>query len=510
MLAARPLPGRFTVTAGVLLVALLAALFFISARKSPAFDETGDISAGLSYIQFGEVRANLQHPPLLKELAGLSLWLGGYRLPDTPELREALTAGREREIGSQFLAANGPDRALFLARLPFLLLTVLLGALIFLWGRQLLGEAAALAALAIYALDPIILGHGHLATMDVGLAAFVVLFFFTLWNYLEQPTPLRMALCGVTLGLMLCAKFSAIFLLPVAMLLMRRAGWLAWAVMAAVASVMVQAAYLSPGGLFLYVSGLQRVNLDHNPDYLVFLGGEFAHNFPAYFPVAYLLKEPLAAIALVGLGCVAVRGTARIILLGAPVLVFAAHIIFADDLGVRYLIPALPFLQLLGGAAFVWLFRSGIPGRVAATTLGVWLAFAAWGVAPDHLSYFNEAAALTKDAACLGRDGGSACGPRWLDDSNVDWGQSLLQVREWAAQNAPGQRLHLAYFGSFPPTAYGLNAEPYEPGTQTPAVGLYLVSAHYVARAPRASWISRAQPSQVIGHAMYVYRVALR
>ena len=284
MLAGRPIPGRYSVAAAVLLAVFLLALITIASFKSPVFDETGDLAAGLSYIQFGEVRTNLQHPPLLKELAGLSLWLGGIRLKDSPELRDALAAGREREIGSELIAANGPDRTLFWGRLPFILLATLLGALLFLWGRQLLGEAPALAALALYALDPIILGHACFATMDVGLATCVVLFFFTLSNYLEHPSPRLLALCGITLGLTLGAKFSAIFLLPVAALLLRRAGALACAVIAALASLTLQALYLSPGGLFLYATGLQRVNLDHNPDYQVFLGGAFAHNFPPTSP----------------------------------------------------------------------------------------------------------------------------------------------------------------------------------------------------------------------------------
>jgi hypothetical protein len=92
----------------------------------------------------------------------------------------------------------------------------------------------------------------------------------------------------------------------------------------------------------------------------------------------------------------------------------------------------------------------------------------------------------------------------------VDWGQSLKQVRDWAGRNAQGQAVHLAYFGSFPPAAYGLNAVPYAPGVDAPDAGIYLVSAHFVARAPRESWIyremDRASRPEMVGHAMYVYR----
>ena len=182
-------PWGLWLLAGVLLSAFLAQAFLASAIKSPVFDETGDIAAGLSYVQSGEVRANLQHPPLLKEMAGAALWLAGLRLPDSPPVRRMLAdGGGERAVGAQLIAANGPGRAMFWARLPFLLLAGALGVLLFLWGRQLLGDVAAVAALFLYTLDPAILGHGYLATMDVGLAAFTLLFLFTI-----RSTPMPFA-----------------------------------------------------------------------------------------------------------------------------------------------------------------------------------------------------------------------------------------------------------------------------------------------------------------------------
>ena len=520
--------SRGSLLAGVLIAAFLVQAFLASANKSPVFDETGDIAAGLSYIQFGKVRANLQHPPLLKELAGVALRLAGVRLPDSPAVRQMLAdGGGERAVGAELIAANGPDRTMFWSRLPYLLLAAALGLLLYLWGRQLLGEVAAVAALFLYTLDPAILGHGYLATMDVGLAAFTVLFLFTLWHYLERPQPRRLIWCGLALGLLLCAKFSAVFLLPVAAVLMlassgntvdrakpqRSFGALAFALvlMGALAMLVIQAVYLSPGGLFLYSTGLQRVNADHNPNYLVFLGGQLEHRFTSYFAVAWLLKEPLAAILLGAIGLFALRGRAssrqvKLFLILPPALIFAAHTIFADDLGLRYIIPALPFACLVGGAGAAWLIGRGRWGRAVTAVLGLWMLSAAVGIYPDHLSYFNEAACLTQDPQAIGFDGGTDCGPLWLDDSNVDWGQSLKQVKQWIDRNAKGQPVHLTYFGSLAPSVYGIDAVPVGPEqlAKTPEKGIYLVSAHFVARS-QAGWLK--VPTEIIGHAMYVYRV---
>jgi 4-amino-4-deoxy-L-arabinose transferase-like glycosyltransferase len=433
--------------------------------------------------------------------------------------------GGERVVGAQLIAANGPDRTILLARIPFLLLTAALGVLLYLWGRQLLGEVAALAALFLYTLDPTILGHGYLATMDVGLAAGTLLFLFALWHYLELRGNLRLIYCGLAMGLMLCTKFSAVFMLPVAAVLMLAAMdrasharrsystlALAFVVMCAIATLVIQAIYLSPGGLFLYSTGLTRVNADHDPDYLVFFGGQLAHHFTSYFAAAYLLKEPLAAIALAIVGLFALRGSAsgsrvKLFLLLPPSVLFAAHTMFADNLGIRYIIPVLPFAYLIGGAGAAWLIERGIWGRVLTAALGLWMVMAAVGIYPDHLSYFNETACLTTNPRAMGLDGGTRCGPLWLDDSNVDWGQSLKQLRDWADRNAKGQPLHLAYFGSFPPAAYGVNAEPVHPEqlARDHEPGIYIVSAHFVART-QAAWLRT--PSEIIGHSMYVYRMS--
>src|SRR5262249_34078787 len=85
---------------------------------------------------------------------------------------------------------------------------------------ELVGSAAALAALFFYAFDPTIIAHSALVTTDVGLTALAVLFLFTLWRYLQRPDWKRMVWCGLALGAVLCGKFSAVFLLPIAAVLL--------------------------------------------------------------------------------------------------------------------------------------------------------------------------------------------------------------------------------------------------------------------------------------------------
>jgi hypothetical protein len=140
------------------------------------------------------------------------------------------------------------------------------------------------------------------------------------------------------------------------------------------------------------------------------------------------------------------------------------------------------------------------------------------GIYPDHLSYFNEAACLLESPGQIGWDGGSRCGPQWMDDSNVDWGQGVKQLRTWMDHNGNGRTLRLTYFGTFPPEKYGLVYEKVDPNDlmAEPKPGLYALSAFWVGRIPAAvesvapgasSWISRTAPIAVVGHAFYIYDI---
>src|SRR5262249_9205015 len=158
-----------------------------------------------------------------------------------------------------------------------------------------------------------------------------------------------------------------------------------------------------------------------------YMAGRLAPHFTTYFAVAWLVKEPLPSIILAILGLVLVLRSKtielldKLFLLVPPVALFVAHTFMADNLGVRYIIPVFPFAYLLGGVALAELIGSGLVWkRAVAGVLCAWLIVAAIGIHPDQLSYFNEAACLLDEPGKIGLDGGSRCGPAWLDDSNVD------------------------------------------------------------------------------------------
>ena len=556
----RGLERRAGIAALLLLVILALEMAPNISRKSVTFDEPAHIGAGFSYLVKREFRLNLQHPPLVKELAAVPLWLGGIRWP-IPD-RDWNDAGPQPDpltqwtIGSQVLYENDHDRVLALARWPCLLLTLLLGGVLFLWGREIVGTGAALAGLLLFALDPNIVAHGYLVTTDAGFALFTVLFSWAAWRYMNHRTLQRLLVCALALGGALAAKFTALALAPIFLILLLlsvrllpaavpsqpstlvdpfagaasgpRIVWSLYLVVAlsAAAGVVVWAVYFFKSPL-LYLTGLKLVNADHDATYRPFMAGMFQPRFWTYYLIVYLLKEPLPAILLTWTGILALNRKEagaptldRAFLFVPPAFLFLMYTLFSDNLGMRYLIPVLPFLHLVGGVGARTLWRSGtILPRAGAAALFVWLGINAWGIAPDHLSFFNESACLMTEPGKIGLDAGSACGTRWLDDSNVDWGQGVKALAAWLQSHAPHQRIGLAYFGTGRPQADGIEFDRVNPrDLEKPLLpGLYAISAHLLARARGSlharygdgaeNWIAHTEPRAVVGHAFYVYEI---
>ena len=541
----------------------LAATFFAqsfssSLQKSATFDEPMHITAGLSYLETGRIVLSPDHPPLLKELSALGLRAGGVRWPATPAAA-AVTAGSDlwpSAFAKTLIVENGPDHVLFWARLPLILVSTTLVFAVFLLGRRLIGDPGAVAATFLCAFDPNILAHSYLVTTDVGVATCIVLFVVALWDYIRRPTVLRIVICGLALGAALAAKYSAVILPPLAgLMLLAAVRWplpvavtstkrrkadskpepesqrqllyryfVALVGMGVVAVLVLQVVYLFPRDPLQYLDGWRNIYGEPVKGFQGYMAGHLAPRFYSYYLVAYLLKEPLASIALTGFGIwLAMRNRsisplARAFLLLPPALLVAGYSVMSFNIGIRYLIPALPFAHLLGGLALATLIQSAkMPVRTLGVALGTWIVVAAAGIYPDHLSYFNEAACILDDPRKLGLDGGSRCGPAWLDDSNVDWGQGLKQLRAWLDANAAGRPVRIGYFGTIPPEAYGVRATPMNDDDilygRSP--GIYAVSAHIVASTPAvarsarvggAEWLRRP-PEAIVGHAYYIFDV---
>ncbi len=205
---------KWIVTGMLLFVAIVSTLG--AWNDSLIFDEDAHIPAGYSYVTEHDLRLNPEHPPLLKDFAGLML-LPLHLKFDTTKPFWTTDINGQWDAGHDLLwqEGNNADLAIFLSRLPFVLLAILFGLFLFKWGCELAGIEAGLFALALYAFDPNILGHNHFVTTDLGIAAFMTFSFYYFLRFVKNPTWKNMIVGGIFLGLVQLVKFSSITLFPI-------------------------------------------------------------------------------------------------------------------------------------------------------------------------------------------------------------------------------------------------------------------------------------------------------
>jgi len=209
------------IIAACLLTLMFGLAFFSMLGDANTMDELAHTPAGYSYIVKQDMRLNPEHPPLLKDLAGLSIWLGSkitndpIYFPDqvepwTEDLNGQWDFGREL----LFRNNNNADKIILLARLPMLLFMIVLGFYIFRWARQLYGNTAGVSALFLYSLSPAFIANGRLVTTDVVAAAafFISIYYFIEW--IKNTNTKNLVIAGIVFGLALLSKFSLVLLIP--------------------------------------------------------------------------------------------------------------------------------------------------------------------------------------------------------------------------------------------------------------------------------------------------------
>ncbi len=488
----------------LLLLSLFAQLVFSANLKSPTMDEPNHLTRGYAYLKTGDLRLSRDegHPPLYNLICALPLSL----LPDLslPVHRPSWQSGFRNAFAVEFLFGEDLplERVFFLGRLPVILTTLCLAALVARWAGELYGPWGSVVALLFCAFDPNLIAHGRLVTTDVGVTFAFTLTVYLFWRFLRAPSLPLLLLSGLALGLAQGIKFSALLLFPMLGLLglfevlrpqsrlrlpwrptvlgkrwpadRRLDGLLAlvgvMAVLFMVAGLTLWAIYgfqvghPAGGSIFVpapvYVEGLQKT-LSHaseagHPTFL--MGDRSTKGWWYYFPIALALKTPLAT--LVGLLVALVSNVwkrsvrAELALLLVPAIYVLISMRSMLNIGYRHLLPMLPFLWVYIGRLGS-LTGSVVAGRnkwrtrvvcVGAAALVLWLVVSTLNVAPHYLAYFNAFA------------GGPEGGWRYLVDSNLDWGQELWGLDAYLDQK-DAERVHLSWFGSTYPYLYGRDLE---------------------------------------------------
>ncbi len=252
-----------------------------------------------------------------------------------------------------------------------------------------------------------------------------------------------------------------------------------------------------------YIEGLREVALsNHRGRATWFLGTMYAKGGPAlYYPVAITLKWPTILLVLFAASLlIGVRKTCRapgdllvVSLFGLVFLAFALQSRFA--IGERHILPLYPFVLLI--AAGIW--EHARKHRIAAALVVLALclnAADALRYGPDYLAYFNV---FVKPENSW----------RLLTDSNLDWGQGLIALRDYEASH-PEETLHLAYFGSVDPKLYEVRAVPLLPGQpmQGPiAAGASCLSGQVLDEPDAYHWLWPYRSQQVLDHSIWLFNL---
>ena len=526
-------------TALLVLVAAVAACAVTAGamrHTSATFDEIVLVAGGLRGMALGRWDLVTGQPPLMMVAYGAA---AATASPSLPSEERAWTVQQGWSYARMlfFQMGNDPQTLLGRARrvgVPVVGLLVVTAALCAGW---VAGPVAGVAAAVMVAATPDVLAHGGVAYNDLPLALAFLLAVWAIDAALRRPSPLRGAGAGAAVALALGVKLSALALGPVALVLLAaeaaggrrdRRAWLDLGVAAAVGALALFVGlvllYRGDATLTLFRLGVWRTVMHAeagHPEAAYLLGRTNADGWWFFYPVAFFFKTPLAFQVLLAAGAFGLVGAfrasggaprwrrlagwrGRAPLVGA--LVFGGFLMRSHlDSGFRYALPVLPLLAIVAAAGLARVWRER--GRWVRWAIGGLAALQIVSVATayPHLLAYTSLWAGARDGA-----------HRVLVDSSLDWGQGLLELRDFMSDQGV-RRVRLSYFGSAMPEAYGIDYVPLpsffrlEGGSPAgPPPRFTVISAttlhglYLQGHDPFASYRERT-PDLVLGHTLFVY-----
>jgi 4-amino-4-deoxy-L-arabinose transferase-like glycosyltransferase len=202
--------------AAVIVGCAVVLAFTSSLNDSPIVDEVPHIGAGFSYVTQLDERLNPEHPPFIKDLAGLALLPLGlsHTVFQTPSWTTEVNGQWQFGHNVIFESGGNPDTIVQMARLPMLLIFIFACWLMWKWARERYSDTAALIALILFSFSPTILAHMRLVTTDMGAAVGVLAATYCFLRFLRKPARASFVWAALSLGLALLAKFNTALLGP--------------------------------------------------------------------------------------------------------------------------------------------------------------------------------------------------------------------------------------------------------------------------------------------------------
>jgi hypothetical protein len=552
-----------------IMVMVFVLLSFASSRQeSVTIDEFRHLSTGVHYWQSGDYSFDAATPPLWKMAMSLPAHLSGAKPVRFRQVPESAAGWEPWLVATGFMRDNAAGYSGYLqsARMVNLLAAACCLVILYRRSRKYFGPGAALFGTAFLAFSPTFLAHAHYATTDVIATLTLTAVVFLLLDYLHTPALGRLAGVALLFSLSLLCKFTALLVLPLLLLApllaaLQQAGGITGIGqrLSAVLQYLLKSLLLiavtilltvnlfyrfkgtgtSLGELSLeskslislgqsaagrlplplpkaFVEGFdrQKADSDYSEFPAFFMGNWSADGFRSYYLAAFAMKESVPFLILLAAALLSMfrlrgrtlAGKELLLLCYLPVVLFLVlSFLNRLNVGVRYLLPAYPFLCFFV-AGFFHRCRGWQGSRLVLPLIFVLHSFSVLRIAPHYTSYFNELS------------GGAANGCRYLIDSNTDWGQDLPSLKKYMAEHGIG-KIQLAYFGHGLPELYGIN---YELLTTAPHHGYVAISASLLQGHPylltyveppllvdfdRFGFMRKLQPVGRAGYSIMIYRI---
>ena len=531
-----------------LIVFFLLFIFFIQAatsvlKRSNTWDESGHLLSGYAYLKNGIDYLEPSHPVLGRLIPALPLIFFDLRFePDKVSAQNA-PGSNFYPYSLKFLFENNTHgkKLLFYSRLSMIALGILLGIYIFIWARMLYGNMGGLLAIFFYVLCPNMLAHSGLVTTDFPLTAFFIVSLFCLYLLTDKITILRVFLAGISLGLALTTKYSALLLsLPYTVaflyLFLKRDIDISKGLSAYKKNILTPlifafillTAYLTIWSVYgfdyradildakseqeiektvfkweenktksavlnkaldsiryfhilpeSYIYGLYRFLSRADEGHAAFLMGEYSgHGWWYYFLMAFLIKTPIPVLYLfLGALLFLVRYKNK----ASTVIFLIVPVMLLFFVSTRQHIN-IGLRHILPIYPLIYVLIGGLINiNISRKRLaGIIVSFAMiWSVWSSVNIYPYYLAYFNEFI------GGPKNGYKYLVDSNLDWGQDLPGLKEYMDRNGI-EKIKLSYFGLSDPAYYGINYEylpsyaipkPNIERPQIPLEGYFAISA---------------------------------
>jgi len=539
-------------------------------RESAAIDEVAHTAAGVSYLQKLDMRMNEEHPPLAKVLAGLPLVLRGAHA-DYSHISWTFSSKMfyqylaEWVFGDWFLMRwNDPYSTMLWARAPMLLMTLLLGLVLYTYGSRLGGAWGGLLCLSAFVTTPAFIAFGPLVLTDIAITLFWVLTVWQLPNLWRSPSRATVVKFALALAGALLSKFSSgllFFVFAVFALSLRckrlpdqpveenelrcwrrrarrnLAKGVLWAALF-VYVVYLVLSWNQPTDSFqiiphfpaspvlrhllvppwLYFRGLVGFALSAGSRPTFILGHAYPHGVWFYFPVLFLWKSQLSFLLLLLLA----TATALLVKRWSPatsaiptgmepqwrsiwsslVVFVAACMLNRLDISIRHFSVALALIILLLAPLprALELLRPSSP-QTACTGSWLTIALALASIVTAVHAYPNYLPFL--NTLCMGRPGYAL-----VNDSNLDWNHALPEVESFVRRRGI-QHILLDAYGFSEPESYIPEAALWD--CQQPADrdgGQWTaVSANFIEESANCVWLLQYPHQVLAGGSMYAVQL---